>query len=139
MKHSTRWWLAATLLGLALPGLANAEIFVIANPDVQLSGDEIRDVFIGEKLLSKGLKLTPIDNSAAQAEFLSKVMSLDASKYGSIWTKKGFRDGISPPAAKPGDAEVIMLVRKTSGSIGYVTKLPGTPSALGIIVVKHFD
>jgi hypothetical protein len=32
-----------------------------------------------------------------------------------------------------------MLVRKTSGSIGYVTKLPGTPSALGIIVVKHFD
>ena len=67
---------------------------------------------------------TPMDNSAAQADFLAKVMKVDAAKYSSIWAKKGFREGINPPPVRGGDSEVISAVKNTPGAIGYVTKAP---------------
>ena len=65
-----------------------------------------------------------MDNSAAQADFLSKVVKLDAAKYTSIWAKKGFRDGINPPPVRGSDAEVISAVKSTPGAVGYVSKAP---------------
>ena len=100
------------------------DIFVIAHGDVTLSPDEIRDVFLGDKQLAGSVKLAPMDNSAAQADFLSKVVKVDAAKYTSIWAKKGFRDGINPPPVRGGDAEVISAVKSTPGAVGYVSKAP---------------
>lgn len=52
-------------------------------------------------------------------------MRVDANKYGSIWAKKGFRDGIAAPPLRAGDADVIAAVRATPGAISYVSKAPG--------------
>ena len=49
---------------------------------------------------------------------------MDAAKYASIWTKKGFRDGLKAPEVKGGDSEVIATVKNTPGAVGYVTKAP---------------
>jgi hypothetical protein len=127
--------IACTLSALAAAADAGADVFLIANPRVELSSDEVRDVFLGEKLVANGVTLAPIDNSASQAEFLSKVMSLDAAKYSSIWTKKAFRDGLNPPVVKATDAEVIRNVSKIPGAVGYVTSIP---SATGIKLIKKF-
>ena len=100
------------------------DVFVIANAGVNVSADDVRDVFVGEKQIDGAVKLVPMDNAAAQADFLAKVVKVDAAKYTTMWAKKGFRDGVSPPAVRGGDAEVISAVKSTPGGIGYVTKAP---------------
>lgn len=111
----------ALLVAVLAPGGASAGE-VIAHPSVNLSADEIRDVFLGEKQLDGNLKLVPVDNSAIQSEFLSKVLQTDAPKYAARWTKKTFREGLAPPGLKGSDAEVIAFVRSTPGAVGYVSR-----------------
>lgn len=111
--------------GLALPALAFAgDVFVVAHSSVSLSADEVRDVFVGEKQSAGSTRLVVLDNGSAQADFLAKVVKVDAAKYASIWAKKGFREGINPPAVKGSDAEIIAAVKGTPGSVGYVSKAP---------------
>ena len=100
------------------------DVYVIANAGVGLSGDEVRDVFVGEKQLAGSVKLVPLDNASAQADFLAKVMKIEAAKYSTLWAKKSFRDGINPPPVRSSDAEVINAVKNTPGAVGYVSKAP---------------
>lgn len=111
---------ASLIVGPAMAG----DLYVISNTSLNLSGDEVRDVFLGDKQVADGVKLVPIDNTSAQGEFLGKVIKVDATKYGSIWVKKGFRDGLNPPPLKSSDAEVIAAVKATPGAVGYVTSRP---------------
>jgi ABC-type phosphate transport system substrate-binding protein len=106
---------------------------VIANISGTLTADEVREVFVGDKLSAGGVKLIPMDNSSAQAEFLAKVVKVDAAKYGTIWAKKGFRDGLNPPAVRGSDSEVISTVKSTPGAIGYVNSAPA-----GVTVILKY-
>jgi ABC-type phosphate transport system substrate-binding protein len=116
---------SAAIFLLLTSQFANAAgVVVIANPDVSVSADEVRDIFLGEKQFAGSTKLVVIDNAPMQAAFLSQVMHMDAAKYNGIWTKKSFRDGLTPPAVKSGDAEVIEFVKRTSGAIGYASSAP---------------
>ena len=112
--------LAMVFLGL---GKLHAQV-VITHPSVTLTSADIREVYLGDKKLTGSTKLVPVDNSAAQDVFLSKHMQLDAAKYASLWTKKSFREGITAPAMKSSDAEVLDFVKRTPGAVGYV-KTPG--------------
>ena len=114
--------IACAAAAAALPAMA--DIYVIANPGVQLSADEAREAFVGDKQFANGVKLVPLDNAAAQAEFLAKVLNMDATRYNALWVKKGFRDGLAAPAVKGTDLEVVAGVRATPGAIGYVTSAP---------------
>ncbi|HSM98296.1 MAG TPA: hypothetical protein VLS47_04710, partial [Gallionella sp.] len=77
-----------------------------------------------EKQFAGSTKLVVIDNAALQGNFLSQAMHMDAAKYNGIWTKKSFRDGLTPPAVKSGDAEAIEYIKRTPGAIGYVSTTP---------------
>lgn len=112
-----------------VPALAG-DIYVISNTSINLPGDEVRDVFLGDKQIADGVKLVPIDNTAAQNDFLAKVLKVDAAKYSTIWAKKGFRDGLNPPPVKSSDAEVIAAVKATPGAVGYVTTKPAALKVL---------
>jgi hypothetical protein len=103
---------------------------LIANASVTLTADEFKEVFLGDKQLAGGAKLVPVDNAAAQADFLSKVMQSDGTKYAARWTKKSFREGLTAPAVKGSDAEVIAFVKSTPGAVGYVS---GTSSGVKVI------
>jgi len=100
------------------------DVIVVANSNVTLSADDVKDVFIGEKQIVGGTKLTPMDNASIQADFLARAIKVDAAKYASIWAKRAFREGINPPAVRGTDAEVIAAVKSTPGAIGYVSKAP---------------
>jgi hypothetical protein len=121
------------VLGLlpATDGIADG--FVICNSGIGLTPDEVRDVYTGEKQLSGSVKLSPVDNTAMQEEFLAKVIKLESAKYASLWTKKGFRDGLPAPQVKGGDAEVIAYIKATPGAVGYVRSNPS-----GVMVVEKF-
>jgi hypothetical protein len=92
---------------------------------------DIRDVFLGEKQFAGPVKLMPVDNTAAQADFLSKAMKMDAAKYTTAWTKKSFRDGSTPPAVKGADGEVVEYLKHTPGGCGYLGSSP--PPGLTLI------
>lgn len=121
--------MAATFASAAVAG----DIYVICSAGVTLSASEVRDVFLGEKGFVGSTKLTPADNSAAQAAFLEKVLKLDAVKYAGIWTKKSFRDGANPPTVKSSDTEAIAFVKATPGGCSYLTSAP-----TGVTVVAKF-
>lgn len=116
----TRSLLAVALVS-PLAALAG-DVYVVAHASVSLSADEVREVFVGDKQSAGSVRLVVLDNGGAQADFLAKVVKVDAGKYASIWAKKGFREGINPPAVKGSDAEVIAVVKSTPGAIGYVSK-----------------
>ena len=116
------------------PGrLARAELVIVCNSATTLDADGIFDVFLGGKQFSNGIKLIPIDNAAAQEEFLTKVLLMNSVKYATYWAKKAFRDGIHQPLLKAGDADVLEFVRQTPGGVGYVRSIPS-----GVKVIKKY-
>lgn len=124
MKRPTKF-AYLLLVALALPlAAAAADLYVIANPAVELQASDIRDVYLGEKLFGGSAKLHPVDNAAAQPAFLAKVMQMSATSYGTAWTKKAFRQGLTQPPSLPSDAAVLEFVRQTAGAVGYVRTRP---------------
>jgi hypothetical protein len=95
---------------------------VIAHPSVQLTADEIRDVFLGEKRFAANIRLVPVDNSTLRAEFVSQVLQTDERTYTMRWTRLAKHQGAKPPAVLSSDKDVCSFVRSTPGAIGYVSQ-----------------
>ncbi len=113
------------IAGIASIGSAQAPtLYVIGGPGVVLSADDIRDVFLGEKIFSGSTKLTAVANRVGIEAFLSKVMGMSAVKLQAVWSNKNFRDGVSPPRLLSSDTEVIEFVKRTPGAVGYVSTAP---------------
>jgi len=125
MKSTFFRYIATVLLALLLPQLAHAaDVVVISHPGTSITAGDVSDIFLGEKQFAGGTKLIPVDNASLQDSFLSKYLDMAKSKYSSAWTKKSFRDGLTPPAMKSGDAEVIDFVKRNPGAVGYVSSAP---------------
>ena len=125
MKSVIFGFCSAAILPFLVSQSANAGgIVIISHPGTTISAAEVKDVFLGEKQFAGSIKLVVVDNASAQNSFLSKFMRMDAAKYNGIWTKKSFRDGLTAPAVKSGDAEVIEYIKRTLGAIGYVSSAP---------------
>jgi ABC-type phosphate transport system substrate-binding protein len=132
MKSHTMFRRVA-LLALALPCAAAQAGEIIAHASVTLTADEVKEVFLGDKQLAGSVKLIPVDNASQQADFTGKVLQSDVAKYTARWTKKAFREGLTAPAVKGSDAEVIAFVKSTPGAVGYV----GAPSS-GVKVLQKY-
>jgi hypothetical protein len=122
---------ACLLLAVCLGRAAAADVVVIAHEGLAVSAADIKDVFTGDKQLAGGTKLVPIDNKALSADFLTKFLQMDATKYEQTWRKKSFRDGMKAPEMKNSDAEVIEAVKSSPGGVGYVATAPA-----GVAVIK---
>lgn len=121
----------ASLMSLWLAGWGMAaDLYIITNSGITVLPSDVREIFLGEKQFSGSAKLVPVDNAAAQELFLSKVMKMSVTAYNASWTKKSFRDGLSPPPLRSSDAEVIAFVRRTPGAIGYVSSSPANVSVI---------
>lgn len=107
------------------------DLFVISNSGTTVTPSDVREIFLGEKQIAGSVKLIPVDNAAAQDQFLAKVMKMEAAKYTASWTKKSFRDGVSPPPVKGSDAETIEFVKGTPGAVGYVSTSPAGVNIVG--------
>ncbi len=117
----------------AQPAQAGDVLYVICNPAVHVSQEDLRDVFLGEKQFAGSVRLAPADNRAAQGAFLARVLKMALAKYSTTWTKKSFRDGVNPPPVKGSDAEALEYVRREAGACSYVTTAPGS----GVQVVMN--
>jgi hypothetical protein len=125
--------MAAAALHAAASRASAADVYVISNGAVTMTREEVKEIFLGEVQFSNSLKLQPIDNAGAHADFLTNVLKMTAAKYSASWTKKAFRDGLNAPPLKATDAEVVNFVKGNLGAIGYVTSAP-----YGVHVVGKF-
>lgn len=118
------WKRVVLLLGFLMvcSSASAADLILICNKGISLSTADARDVYVGDKQVEGSTKLVPVDNASLQKDFLDKVVKVDSAKYASIWAKKGFREGLNPPAVKNSDAEVIAFVKANPGAVGYVSK-----------------
>jgi hypothetical protein len=107
------------------------DLYIACSAGVTLAMADVRDVFLGEKQFAGPVKLLPVDNGAAQTEFLAKVMKMDAIKYTTAWTKKSFRDGSTLPPAKGSDGEIVEYLKHTPGGCGYLGVAP--PAGLTLV------
>jgi len=107
---------------------------VIAHPSVKLSASDIRDIYLGEKQLEGKLRLIPVDNAAAQEEFLAAILQTNERLYHARWIRKTFRDGVHAPPVKDNDAEVRSFVRSTPGAVGYVAGSGGD----GVVILDRY-
>src|SRR2546426_2769357 len=119
---------SAILLAAALSlgcGLAfAADIYVIASPDVRLSPEDVRELYLGDKEFSGEVRLVPVDNQAALSEFVVRALGMNPQRYNTLWVKKAFRDALNPPAVETNDFEVLEFVKRTRGAVGYVSSVP---------------
>lgn len=126
--------LLATLLVTAGGAARADDLYIICNVQSSITAADVRDLFVGEKQFAGAVKLVPIDNSAAQALFLDRILKMTAAKYSVTWIKKSFRDGINPPVVAGSDAEAAATVRRTPGACSYVTT---RPEASLVVIAKQ--
>jgi hypothetical protein len=101
-----------------------ADIYVVARPDVKLSADDIREIYLGDKEFSGDVRLVPVDNQSVLPEFVVKALGMNPQRYSTLWVKKAFRDALNPPALKATDSEVLEFVKRTRGAVGYISSVP---------------
>jgi len=102
--------------------------------NVSITAADVRDVFLGDKQFAGTVKLSPVDNAAAQQIFLQTVLKMDAAKYSTAWTKKSFRDGLNPPPTEGSDAEAVAYVKRTPGACSYVS----LAATAGVVVISKY-
>lgn len=107
---------------------------LIAHPSVTLSAGDIRDVYLGEKQFDGRLRLAPVDNAAAQEEFLAAILQTNRRNYEARWARKIYREGLRAPPVKDNDAEVQSFVRSTPGAVGYLSGGAGA----GVVVLDRY-
>ena len=117
---------AVTLALISFQAAAfGGDIYVVTSSGLTISAEEVKDIFVGDKQVEGGVKLTPIDNASLKAEFLEKALHMTPEKYTSLWGKKVFRDGLIPPVTKANDLEIIALIKAKPGTVGYVSTVSG--------------
>jgi hypothetical protein len=126
MLQITRIPILGALLALvaAATSALGADVYVVARADTKLTLDEVREVYLGDKEFSRGVRLIPVDNQLAQAEFTAKALAMDSQRYNQLWVKKAFRDALTPPTVLASDVEVMDFVKRNRGAIGYVVSAP---------------
>ncbi len=117
--------LVAAVLGLSSRPVLCGSIYVIAHSGTELSQQDVRDIFLGNKEFSGEIRLVPVENETVKTEFLDRILGVNRLRYDNIWIKKAFRDAIEPPAAKRSDSDVTDFVKHTPGAVGYVRNPPG--------------
>jgi hypothetical protein len=122
------------LMAGACPAAVADGLFIACHAGVSLTSTDVRDVFLGEMQFINAVRLLPVDNISAEADFLDKVLRMNANKYATTWAKKSFRDGINPPAALANDGAVLEFIRRTPGGCGYL----GSEPPEGVTVVAKY-
>jgi hypothetical protein len=129
--------ISAAVFGLAISATTHAaqaqSLYLIAHPGVKLSPRQIEDAFLGDLEFTGDTRLVLFDNQQAHQLFTSKVLTIEAKRYHTLWIKKSFREALTPPTMKRSDVEVLQLIKNTPGAIGYTTSI-----ATDVLVIKEY-
>lgn len=113
-------------------GITKAQdVVVVANKSVkasEVSGDEIRDVFSGDKSSFKdGSHVVPVTlkSGPAHEAFLKKFLGKSDSAFRAAWRSLVFTGQGTMPKTFDTETALLEYVAATPGAVGYVAKDPG--------------
>jgi ABC-type phosphate transport system substrate-binding protein len=121
MKHLIKSGIAAAVLLLALPAMA--EVVVVVNPkaaESSMTKDQVAQFFLG-----KSTSMSPVDqpeSAPIRAEFYKKVTDKEASQVKSLWSKLVFTGKATMPKEAADSAAVKKMVASDPKAIGYIEK-----------------
>ena len=121
MKHLIKSGIAATVLLLALPAMA--EVVVVVNPkaaESSMTKDQVAQFFLG-----KSTSMSPVDqpeSAPIRAEFYKKVTDKEASQVKALWSKLVFTGKATMPKEAADSAAVKKMVASDPKAIGYIEK-----------------
>ena len=113
-------------LGLAVPMVRAADdgLAVVAHPGVKgLDAEALRRIYTGRMVELDGLPLRPLNlpaGTALRQRFLRAVLQQDDEDYIAYWTVRRHIGKGVPPRELRSSAEVLDLVARTPGAVGYV-------------------
>jgi len=92
-------------------------------PVEKLSAADVRDIFLGEKTIISGKKLSKIDYHDAgeiRKTFLKKILGISKDGFQTYWIKKIFQDGGTPPSIFDDLANVAKRVVADDATISFM-------------------
>ena len=121
MKHLIKSGIAAAVLLLALPAMA--DVVVVVNPkaaESSMTKDQVAQFFLG-----KSTAMSPVDqpeSAPIRAEFYKKVTDKEASQVKSLWSKLVFTGKATMPKEAADSAAVKKMVASDPKAIGDIEK-----------------
>lgn len=125
---------------MLMPAVAYSEdMVVVANPQsgiVSLSREEVINIFLGRyRQLSSGISAQPVDSPAThpdKARFYHLLVSKDLAEINAYWSRLIFSGRTAPPTTAKSQEDLLHIIRKTPGAIGYVSR---SKADSGVILV----
>ena len=131
----------ATLLLLAAPQRAHAQVVVIANNSVsanEISRDDLRDLFTGAASSVKGgSSVSPVllKGGPTHEEFLNIYVGKSDAAFRAGWRSLLFSGQSTMPRTFDSDAEIVEYVARTRGAVGYISRF-STHTGVKTLAVK---
>lgn len=127
-RNKMRFFLILCFLFLQSHAYAVGEegCIVIVNKDGPLAEadmEEVRDIYLGEKMFAKGKKVLPVNFTEGPLKdlFLKLVVGLNSKEYKHHWIKKVFQEGRTIPATMGSPHDIIEFVSKEKGAVAYLS------------------
>lgn len=119
-----RWVFAAGFLTLCVEAQAG-ELLIIANkayPADMITLEVLKEIYLGEKTVEQSVRILPVDqeNPTVKKKFVEEILGTTIQRYDAYWFKKAFKDGVVPPVVRESSPDVILLLEREVGAIGYV-------------------
>ena len=126
---------------LLLPAVASAEVVVVVNPSVSVSGslDDVANLFLGKSSALAGVSLTPVDQeegSDVREEFYQKAAGKSQAQLNAYWSRIVFTGKGQPPRAAGDDDAIKEAIAKNKTLIGYIDSDSLDSSVKKVISVK---
>ncbi len=129
-------------VSLAIPGVASAELSIIANKGItttSVSVAEAKKIWLGKKKSMPGggvVKLSDLPIvDAIRKEFYSTVVKKKEKQLKAYWAKVTFTGKGYPPQEFDSEAEVVEWVADTPGAMGYVSSAAVNDS-VNVLLIK---
>ena len=129
---------------MALPSAhAWADIFVIvnaANPVRVLTSKETVDLFMGRtRVYANGDHVFACDlprDSTVRADFYRVMTGMSQAQINSYWARLMFTGQVMPPQAFGSEQEILDVVKRNTGAIGYVSREPQDKNVRVVLFMK---
>ncbi|MGE0087143.1 MAG: hypothetical protein AB7S75_22290 [Desulfococcaceae bacterium] len=112
------------LILLSVPLSGADEILIIGSKDLpadSVSRDEIKNIFLGEKVKwDSGEKISFVLLTEVHEAFLKQYLGSTAAQYQNYWKKMIFTGKAKSPKSFNSPEKVIEYVANTAGSIAYI-------------------
>jgi ABC-type phosphate transport system substrate-binding protein len=115
-----------------------ADVSVIANASVkvtEVSSNELRDLFLGDKSALEGSKAIPVTLSkgGTHEAFLEQYVGKTDAAFKALWRKQVFTGKGTMPRSFDTEEALVAFVNATPGAVGYVSS---SKAGAGVKVLK---